>query len=320
MRAWLLASLLSVAGCAADVTEIVLEVQSDLDLDTVEVDVSRPTGERWSATADLEALPLPRTLTLVHAGGALGPIVVEVRGMSSGARVVTRQLSLSFEEGASLRFIVMLAGSCSGVTCPADQTCDAGVCRPALVMPCEAVGRSCVDAGVADAAAVDAAPADACAPMESCNGIDDDCDDLVDEGIDTTSDATHCGVCGRVCPMSGPHALGGSCIASTCVLECERGWGDCNRDPADGCEVDVNTAMMHCGACDAFCPAAGTFHARDSVCTGGRCILSCDPDWGDCDGDRATGCETHVSIDRNHCGTCGNVCPDGQSCRSSTCT
>jgi len=323
---------LLVAGCTADVTEIVIEVRSDLEvpaeLDRVRIDVSRPMQAPTMADAYLadEGLPpLPRTLTIVHRGGSLGPIDVDVHGMSGDTIVVSRRLRLSFDEGRTTRYVVTLSADCVAVDCPADHTCDHGACRSIDVRSCEAEGRACEDAGAvgdagtADTGTADAGGADACAADEACNGADDDCDGSVDEGIDTTTDPDNCGVCGRVCAAPADHAIGATCEAGSCLLVCERGWGDCNREPADGCETDLDTTMAHCGACGAFCPTSGTFHATDSVCTAGRCLLSCDDDWGDCDMDRSSGCETHVSIDRDHCGTCDNPCPAGQSCRVSMC-
>jgi len=43
-----------------------------------------------------------------------------------------------------------------------------------------------------------------------------------------------------------------------------------------------------------------TFHAIDT--------LICDPGYGNCDGDTATGCETHLATDVNNCGACGHIC------------
>ena len=76
--------------------------------------------------------------------------------------------------------------------------------------------------------------------LEVCNGADDDCDGVVDNGIDTETDPRNCGGCGHVC--SFPHALG-ACVGGVCVLDeqrhqgaCAVGWVDQNGDPADGCE------------------------------------------------------------------------------------
>ncbi len=43
----------------------------------------------------------------------------------------------------------------------------------------------------------------ACEPrVERCNGVDDDCDHLVDEGFDLARDPLNCGACGRACTES----------------------------------------------------------------------------------------------------------------------
>ncbi len=324
---WAAAALLALAGCSAEVTEIVLEVDSDLSvptaLDRVRIEVARPEAMEQLAEADLTAPggALPRTLTLVHRGGALGPIAVRVAGLKAGAEVVSRRLDVSFEQGRSLRLRVFLGDACTERDCPADLTCEAGACRPVAVASCEYVGRECGDAGVPDADSSDAGAADACVTRtEECNGADDDCDGRVDEDFDLGTDPDNCGVCGRSCAAVADHATGSECAAGACVLVCDPGWGDCNRDGADGCETDLDSTMEHCGACGSFCPRSGTFHTMDGVCAGGRCLLSCDGDWGDCDSDPATGCETHVTVDNDHCGTCDNPCPTGQMCRSSVCS
>lgn len=53
----------------------------------------------------------------------------------------------------------------------------------------------------------------------------------------------HCGSCGNRCP-AGTVCGNGAC--------CRPGFADCNRNPADGCETDVNTAE-NCGQCGNPC-------------------------------------------------------------------
>lgn len=314
---WLTAMWI-VGGCGGDVTEIVLEVQSDLEvprqLDEVRVDVRRPGGDAQTATAALGdgERALPRTLTLVHAAGPLGPVEVDVVGRVDGRDVLRRELSLGFEEGRSRQVVVFLAADCRGVDCGTGQTCDRGTCRSVEVPPCELAGTDCGDAGLTDAAP------DACV-SETCDGADQDCDGRIDEDFDLQADPMHCGACGTVCPATGDRVARGVCESGLCTFECRTGFGDCNRDAADGCETDTDSSMMHCGGCGDFCPSAGTFHATDAVCSGGRCLLSCDADWGDCDGDRSTGCETNLRVTRMHCGACDNPCPDGEMCVAGSC-
>lgn len=331
-----LTGLLGLVGCGDDVTEIVLEVRSDLSvpeqLDAARIEVRRPMGEPQTADADLTGPEggFPRTLAVVHRGGPLGPVEITVTGLRDGAPVVARELVAHFEKGESLRLVVRLQDACIGRACPDEQTCEAGACRDETIAQCEYEGRTCSDAGLdggtmdaeADAGsdAGDAAFPDGCPDRpEQCNDFDDDCDGLVDEDFDLLTDPDNCGRCGRTCPDAPENGTGSTCEEGACVLQCDPGFGDCNRDPVDGCETDTDTDMMHCGGCGMFCPGSGTFHATDTVCTGGRCIVSCDDGWGNCNDDPADGCEQNVRVDREHCGTCDNPCEPGQMCNSGVC-
>src|SRR5688572_33055671 len=87
---------------------------------------------------------------------------------------------------------------CPDGVCPPGQSCLAGRCE--VDEPTVDAGRPGVDADPtapdarppvdgappidADPAAPDAGPPDACTPVpEVCNGVDDDCDDAVDDGL-----------------------------------------------------------------------------------------------------------------------------------------
>jgi len=48
--------------------------------------------------------------------------------------------------------------------------------------------------------------------FELCNNRDDDCDDVVDNGIDVFSDPLNCGNCGFVCPGPTPECIDGACF------------------------------------------------------------------------------------------------------------
>lgn len=82
---------------------------------------------------------------------------------------------------------------------------------------------------------------DATDDIERCNEMDDDCDGMVDEGIDLLGDPENCGFCGNLCENPNGST---ACNAGTCRPVCTAGAVDCNLDPDDGCEVfrDANPA------------------------------------------------------------------------------
>ncbi len=180
-------------------------------------------------------------------------------------------------------------------------------------------------------------PADACVAGEcqfECAAPYDDCDNdrrlpvpLPGENdasdgceIDLTDDLNNCGACGNQCSFD--HG-GAYCQNFTCRLgACIGLWDDCNSQEADGCETSLET-LTDCGGCGSGCSRA---HATAS-CSGGSChIASCDPGWGNCDGNDANGCENTLDS-LSDCGSCGTSCSrshasascSGDSCHITSC-
>src|SRR6185436_13030473 len=105
----------------------------------------------------------------------------------------------------------------------------------------------------------------------------------------------------------------------TCALSsCNSGYGNCDGDPANGCETSLTTTT-DCGACGAVCALPNA----SSSCSTGTCALSsCNSGYGDCDGNAANGCETPLDTTTN-CGTCSNACSTSNgtaACTSGACT
>jgi MYXO-CTERM domain-containing protein len=87
---------------------------------------------------------------------------------------------------------------------------------------------------------------------------------------------------------------------------CPPGLGDCNDDPADGCETDTSQDVLNCGWCGRSCARPNAQFA----CQASQCVfLDCDPGFADCDALLANGCESDPLVDPAHCGGCGNACP-----------
>ena len=56
--------------------------------------------------------------------------------------------------------------------------------------------------------------------------------------------------------MDLPHASPGCAPNGNCIAVCLEGYGDCNLDEADGCEVLLLTDPGNCGACGNVCQNA----------------------------------------------------------------
>ena len=94
------------------------------------------------------------------------------------------------------------------------------------------------------------------------------------------------------------------------VAACTPGFGDCDHDPATGCEARIDTAA-NCGAC-------GTACTGDRICSAGACVLSCATGSVVCGG----AC-VDTRSDPLHCGGCDTACPARANatagCTGSTC-
>ncbi len=103
------------------------------------------------------------------------------------------------------------------------------------------------------------------------------------------------------------------CAIATCFGNFE----DCNHDPDDGCEVNKDTDVNHCGSCEAeACDVPGAFPA----CARGICaIRKCKEGYKDCNRDSDDGCEVEVLDNDEHCGGCGLQCESPSTCSEGQC-
>ena len=153
-------------------------------------------------------------------------------------------------------------GTC-GTACMSG-VCTNGVCQqppPTFCTPGESTGQPC-SAGIgachregtyvcaADGSAYVCSAVAGMPQQEICNGIDDDCDGVVDNNA----------VCPQV-PNADSHCVGGQC-----QFACHQGFADCDGNPANGCEQMVLSDPLNCGGCGVVCPGA------TPTCVNGVCV------------------------------------------------
>ncbi len=113
-----------------------------------------------------------------------------------------------------------------------------------------------------------------------------------------SANTMHCGRCGNACPNT-------TCASGACTNSCVLGFGDCDRNAINGCEIDLGTSTDHCGRCASACSLPNASVA----CTAGRCeFVRCNPGFADCNMDPTDGCEVNTNTSVQNCGACGNAC------------
>ncbi len=309
-------ALLCASSCrTADLTQLMVSVDTDLnvpaELDGLTIDITGPQGELRRAMGSLDGeMALPATLGVVWRGGALTPIDITVTGSLDGTDVIQYRARAAFAEDQVRLLRIVLGRDCVGVGCDLGETCDPrraqeDMCRSALVEESEYeewTGRpDRIDGGGGGPDGGTDGGTDGCVPKgEICNGMDDDCDDAVDEPFDLNTDPNNCGSCGTVCDTNPPHGSG-VCSVGSCTLVCDSGWADCNSDVSDGCETSLS-APASCGACGTTCTAPDSFCANPDG-SGFACTATCDAPATDC-----TQSCVDLATSPVHCGRCDNGC------------
>ncbi|HEY5838462.1 MAG TPA: right-handed parallel beta-helix repeat-containing protein [Pyrinomonadaceae bacterium] len=193
---------------------------------------------------------------------------------------------------------VCTGGSCAG-TSAADQACDTGqlgICA-AGSNQCQNEGIVCVQNQQPQA--------------ETCNGVDDDCDGQVDEGI--PSQATSCGV--GACARSGER----SCVGGQFIDSCTPGAPSadvCNGvdDDCDGqVDEDIPSQPTQCGSGD--CAGTGQL-----TCVNGQLVDSCTPKSNGTSCSDGNACTANDTCNNGQCASgLPPNCDDGNFCTTDSC-
>ncbi|TAK27961.1 MAG: hypothetical protein EPO40_14775 [Myxococcaceae bacterium] len=191
--------------------------------------------------------------------------------------------------------------------CRSDEGCRVSSDGGAAALRCDTTRHECVQC-VADGdcpsgrLCTGGACVAGCSPSRACPGGETCCGGAC---VDLMANPVSCGVCDNRCGL--PNAVAfcrmGSCAVSTCA----GGFADCDGAAANGCEVNAQTDVAHCGACGNACPTGPHVSAR--TCVVGRCGITCEVGFADCDGDPRNGCEADLVTTPTRCGTCDTVCP-----------
>ncbi len=218
--------------------------------------------------------------------------------------------------------------TCNGVDDDCDGVIDDGFSLLNDPLNCGACGRACgANQHCQNGACALDVPNDQCVPSaEICDSVDNNCNTVIDEGINLSTDNANCGVCGRVCP-AGQVCQSGACSWITPPTNCTPAPETCNGvdDDCDGAIDDgfvLTNDEANCGVCGHACGA-------NQVCDNGHCAWitpppgcapapeTCNGVDDDCDGILDDG--FNLSNDPLNCGLCGFVCAAGQYCLNGHC-
>lgn len=212
------------------------------------------------------------------------------------------------------------AGACGISACATGS----GNCDGNAANGCEANLNSVTSCGTTCGARVDcsAAPnvqsatctAGGCG-ITTCNPGFANCDGNAANGCEVNlNSVTSCGTmcAGRVDCTGASNVNTATCSAGVCgITTCDAGFGNCDGNAANGCEVNLN-APTTCGAtCGARTDCSAEPNVMTGTCSAGVCgVAMCNSGFGDCTA--GAGCETNL----NQVNACGLTCAGRTNCNA----
>ena len=161
-----------------------------------------------------------------------------------------------------------------------------------------------------------------------CDGdLVENCDGIEENGCESLLSHENCGACGASClddEICVADLFGPQCVHVPCPdgrTLCVEPVSYRGADGLSGGCRDLSSDLLNCGGCGTRCFEAQQKPNAEAACDYGRCVLSCRPGWGDCNGYDFDGCETNILLDPKNCGGCGIVCDGiaGQACVDGKC-
>ncbi len=147
------------------------------------------------------------------------------------------------------------------------------------------------------------------APAEACNGRDDDCDGMIDEGFACAQGSA--AACTTACGSTGSRACSAACAQGACVPPAEV----CNgRD--DNCDGVADNGLAcvagATGSCTTACGSTGS-RVCSGACAWGACAApaeTCNGRDDNCDGRTDEGCCSAMAPCATTCGSMGTTLCD----------